>query len=269
MNIVKITIIFLLTIPSVAIAQPEYYEHLRDQCRSRQSVGCCMASVNAMEKGGYKLASPQTDDSSGCPEGFRISGMRCMDSYAWCVPVDEQMAAGAPSGVKVISLGPAFSPGKGQDSPQQNFSPSDLRPMNEDAFTISAATGGDYLFWAPGEFSSPKGQVFLKTYMAGVLIDDLLRESGKLLDTGEKKTFVFSVNADIEKLFLFASLQSQESIDFYWPDGHRITGEEAGVQFRTTNYMKIAEVQWPAAGEWKVEIHGNGKYMVRVKAFAE
>ena len=95
----------------------------------------------------------------------------------------------------------------------------------------------------------------------------MLRESGQLLDSGEKKAFVFSVDSDIEKLFLFASLQNQESIDFYWPDGNRITGEDADVQFQRTNYMKIVEVQRLMAGEWKIEINGRGKYMVAVKAF--
>lgn len=39
------------------------------------------------------------------------------------------------------------------------------------------------------------------------------------------------------------------------------------VTYLLTNYMKIAEVQRPMTGEWKIEINGRGKYMVAVKVF--
>lgn len=59
-----------------------YYEQLANACKDKQSEGCCMASVERMRSGNFKLA-PQ----EGCPVGYRPSGVRCIDSYGWCEPV--------------------------------------------------------------------------------------------------------------------------------------------------------------------------------------
>jgi hypothetical protein len=56
----------------------KYYNDLSSQCEGDE---CCLASVNSMFKGGYKLA---TDGQ--CPEGYDISMLRCITSYKWCEP---------------------------------------------------------------------------------------------------------------------------------------------------------------------------------------
>jgi len=61
---------------------PDYYKSLAKECESKGSYDCCMASVNNMAEGGYKLA-----ENNACPEGYRINGLLCIDAYSWCEPI--------------------------------------------------------------------------------------------------------------------------------------------------------------------------------------
>ena len=55
-----------------------YYDNLRKACGGNS---CCRASVNRMEKGGYKEAR-----DGQCPLGFRCDGLECIGSFVWCEP---------------------------------------------------------------------------------------------------------------------------------------------------------------------------------------
>ncbi len=72
--------------PSGAENDPGYYDDLAQVCRDKQSVSCCMASVNRMKEDGLKLAS----EDGSCPEGFVRNMMRCIDSFRWCQPVESK-----------------------------------------------------------------------------------------------------------------------------------------------------------------------------------
>jgi hypothetical protein len=61
-----------------------YYEKLANECKSKQSESCCLASVEAMKQGGYTLAPAE-----GCPAGYQPNMMRCIDSFRWCQPVEK------------------------------------------------------------------------------------------------------------------------------------------------------------------------------------
>lgn len=58
-----------------------YYQGLAKQCELKQSVGCCLASVNAMQAGSYQLPI-----NGKCPDGYDREMMKCIDSYQWCQP---------------------------------------------------------------------------------------------------------------------------------------------------------------------------------------
>ncbi len=58
-----------------APAPPSDYDTLAKACQTRQSPGCCLASVKAMRAGHYPLAPPE-----GCPAGSQPDKMRCIDS---------------------------------------------------------------------------------------------------------------------------------------------------------------------------------------------
>ncbi len=76
---------FLLFVTSL-YAQPDYYDQLKKQCQSKSSVRCCLASVDAMEKSGYKLVAMDRIENHGCPLGYIVTGLRCVDSFGWCQP---------------------------------------------------------------------------------------------------------------------------------------------------------------------------------------
>jgi len=61
---------------------PDYYQQLALECESKGSYSCCMASVNNMANGNYKL-SPD----SGCSDGFQRNMLKCIDSFKWCEPI--------------------------------------------------------------------------------------------------------------------------------------------------------------------------------------
>ena len=61
-----------------------YYDKLANECKSKQSESCCLASVEAMKQGGYTLAPAE-----GCPAGYQPNMMRCIDSFRWCQPEEK------------------------------------------------------------------------------------------------------------------------------------------------------------------------------------
>ena len=60
---------------------PHYYNQLKNVCRTKKSVNCCMSSVTAMRKGNFTLAP-----DSGCPDEMVQNKLRCVDSFTWCEP---------------------------------------------------------------------------------------------------------------------------------------------------------------------------------------
>jgi hypothetical protein len=59
--------------------QQPYYQNLAQECQNKTSVGCCLASVQAMQAGDYQLVP-----EDGCPTGYERNMMKCVDSYQWC-----------------------------------------------------------------------------------------------------------------------------------------------------------------------------------------
>ena len=59
-----------------------YYDVLEKKCAGDN---CCLASLKTMRENNYKEA----DENRKCPEGFNRNMMRCITSYQWCVPMEE------------------------------------------------------------------------------------------------------------------------------------------------------------------------------------
>ncbi len=54
-----------------------YYKELLKKCRS----SCCKGSVRIMARGKYLRA-----EAGGCPKGYKLNMLKCIDSYRWCEP---------------------------------------------------------------------------------------------------------------------------------------------------------------------------------------
>lgn len=64
---------------------PAYYQTLAKECESKQNYNCCISSVINMADKNYKLVP-----KIGCPEGYRPTGLKCIDSFSWCEPKNQQ-----------------------------------------------------------------------------------------------------------------------------------------------------------------------------------
>jgi len=60
---------------------PDYYKELAKKCKEKGD-GCCLASVEIMAKGSYKLKT-----ENECSVGFKANGLECINSYTWCEPI--------------------------------------------------------------------------------------------------------------------------------------------------------------------------------------
>ncbi len=121
-----------------------------------------------------------------------------------------------------------------------------MLPVNRQYFDLAANTGGDFYFWAAGEFASAHLQVPIH----GV---DVLLSYGTM---DSKKVFEIPVESGVKELTLFAGVQRKDLAVLVRPDN--IPVHDAQV----FQHMLIATVPSPAAGIWRLEMDGEGVYAV-------
>jgi len=69
----------------ITIHNSTYYQKLREECQTKNSKSCCLASVDAMEQDqGVLFPQPGV---SGCKDGFEREMMNCLESFTWCKPI--------------------------------------------------------------------------------------------------------------------------------------------------------------------------------------
>jgi len=113
-------------------------------------------------------------------------------------------------------------------------------------FDLAANTGGDFYFWAPGEFSASRLQVPLHH-------EDVLLSYGSV---DAKKVFDIPVESGVKELTLFAGIQRKDLAVLVRPDGTVVR------DVQSFQHMLMATVKAPAAGIWRLELHGAGTYAV-------
>jgi hypothetical protein len=113
-------------------------------------------------------------------------------------------------------------------------------------FDLAANTGGDFYFWAPGEFAASRLQV-------PVHHEDVLLSYGVL---EVKKTFDIPVESGVKEMTLFAGIQRKDLAVLVRPDGTVVR------DVQSFQHMLIATVKAPAAGIWRLELQGAGTYAV-------
>jgi len=127
--------------------------------------------------------------------------------------------------------------------------------VDKDMFELAAATGGDFYFWAPGEFAAAKLQIPLHG-------EDVVLAYGTV---DGKRVFEIPVESGVQELTLVAGIQRKDLAVLLRPDG---TPERDAVQ--SYQHMTIAIVKSPPPGQWKLELQGAGTFAVtaHVKATA-
>lgn len=113
-------------------------------------------------------------------------------------------------------------------------------------FDLAANTGGDFYFWAPGEFAASHLQVPI--HHEGVLLSYGAVES--------KKSFEIPVESGARELTLFAGVQRKDLAVLVRPDATVVR------DVQSFQHMLIATVKTPAAGMWRLELQGAGTYAV-------
>src|SRR5712691_13151961 len=127
-----------------------------------------------------------------------------------------------------------------------------LLQINRQYFDLAANTGGDFYFWAPGEFATARLQVPIHREYVILSYGDL--ES--------KKIFEIPIESGAEEMTLFAGIQRKDLALLIRPNGRVARDGDGGVAQQVFQHMMIATVKSPAAGVWRLELTGAGAYAV-------
>jgi hypothetical protein len=117
-------------------------------------------------------------------------------------------------------------------------------------FDLAAKTGGDFYFWAPGEFATARLQVPIHH-------EDVVLSYGSM---DGKRRFEIPVESGVKELTLFAGVERKDLAVLVRPDGTAVHNDDPGVQ--VFQRMLIAKITAPAAGLWQLEIDGAGMFAV-------
>jgi hypothetical protein len=120
-------------------------------------------------------------------------------------------------------------------------------------FELAAQTGGDFYFWAPGEFARSGLQIPLHD-------EPVLLAYGRF--DGPRRSFEVPVESNVRTLTIFAGAQRRDRAVIVRPGGAVVAAGEAGVTLQTFSHMTIATVQNPSAGRWRIDFEGAGMYSV-------
>lgn len=152
----------------------------------------------------------------------------------------------------------SFAPIASADDPGQRPrpAPSDrygLLAINDQYYDLSANTGGDFYFWAPGEFANAGLQ--LPIHDEGVLLS-----YGRL--DGPARSFTIPVESGARALTIFSGIQRKDLVALIRPDGSSVAADASDAQLQSFRYMTIATIKSPEPGAWRLLLTGVGKYAV-------
>ena len=141
---------------------------------------------------------------------------------------------------------------------QASYDKNGLIRINKDYFQLSAQTGGDFYFWAPGEFAASAPVLRIP-----VTSDPIL------LDYGSGESFAKSspvpVDSGIALLTVFVGAQRKDAVVLHRPDGRTVAENPAFVSEQKYRHMSIITVEKPEPGTWLLDFSGAGYYAVSVR----
>ncbi len=149
----------------------------------------------------------------------------------------------------------------GQQASSSTHIKDNLLNVAPEYFMLSSYTGGDFFFWAPGEFGSPISSLITSKYLIGQGFHDqpILLNYGEMNLDGEVREFNFPVESNINELSFFIGLQDKILVTVSDPDGQKIPGDEL-------SHMFLTKIQNPSSGSWKIIVNGRGLSSISVRA---
>src|SRR5437868_8513736 len=127
----------------------------------------------------------------------------------------------------------------GQRSQPPRTGAGGLLQVNSMYFDMAARTGGDFYFWAPGEFANSGLRIPLQ--------DEAVLLAYGRIENG-RRSFEIPVESGVRTLTIFAGAQRKDRAVVVRPDGAVVAASEAGVDLQTFSHMTIATIQAPTAG---------------------
>jgi hypothetical protein len=127
-----------------------------------------------------------------------------------------------------------------------------LLKINPEYFDLTANRGGDFYFWAPGEFATSRLQAPIDR--VAVLLAYGALES--------ERSFDIPIESAVKETTLFCGIQRMDLAALVRPDGTVARDRDPGVAIQIFQHMLIATVTSPPAGVWRLELHGAGTYAV-------
>lgn len=133
-----------------------------------------------------------------------------------------------------------------------------LLRINRDFFKLSADTGGDFYFWAPGEFAASAATLSIPVNTDPILLD--YGNAGRFAGS-----YSIPVDSGIAQISVFVGAQRKESVLLRRPDGRSISANSALVTEQSYRHMSIIMVEKPEPGTWRLDFGGGGAYSVSVR----
>jgi hypothetical protein len=143
----------------------------------------------------------------------------------------------------------------GQRSQPLRIERGGLLQVDPTFFEMAAQTGGDFYFWAPGEFARVGGGVHIP--LSG---EEVLLAYGKL--DAPRRSFEIPVESGMRTLSIFSGAQRKDRAVIVRPGGAVLADGAPGVRLQTFSHMTIATIESPAPGTWRLDFEGAGLYSV-------
>jgi len=134
-----------------------------------------------------------------------------------------------------------------------------LLKINGDFFDMAAATGGDFYFWAPGEFAASAG--LLDVPIASDPIALSYRSGGDNF----AQSLEVPVDSAITRLTLFAGAQRLDELRVLRPDGRTVEENPADIAVQVYEHMRIVTVEDPEPGLWRIEARAAGSCSIAAR----
>lgn len=135
-----------------------------------------------------------------------------------------------------------------------------LVTINMDYYTVSASSGGDFYFWAPGEFATSRLQIPIDR-------EPIVVAHG-LLD-GRPRSFPFPVDTATGRFTVFAGAQRKDAFQLIRPSGGAVMAGDPDVQIQEFQHMFLVTVTKPESGMWRADLEGAGWFSLSARTGAE